>query len=108
MGYKTVCLNCRKAFNQGTDFEKFHIGNCPECGKLMLQVDQKFKPPKTADVKKWETAQFLIAHGFVYQRIYENKYQSPYVKYPENLKEAKEFVLKYSDQALKSAAKNNQ
>lgn len=40
-------------------------------------------------------------HGFKYQRIYEIKYQSPFLKYPENLRDAKEFVAKYSEQALK-------
>jgi hypothetical protein len=100
MGYKTICLECRKTFNHGSDFEKFHIGNCPECGKLMLEIDQKFKAPKSSDDRKWETVKFLVNHGFRYQRISEIKYQIPFVKYPENLRDAKEFVAKYSDQAL--------
>ena len=101
MGYKTICLECRKTYNHGSDFEKFHIGNCPECGKLMLEVDQKFKSPKTNEIKLWETVRYLVNEGFKYQRIYEVKFQTPFVKYPENLRDAKEFVVKYSEQALK-------
>lgn len=100
MGYKTICIDCRKVFNQGTDSLKFHLGNCPECGKLMTEVDQKFKAPKNSDDKKWETVKFLVNKGFIYQRIYQIKFQSPFVKYPENLRDAKEFVEKYADQAL--------
>ena len=101
MGYKTVCLDCRKVLNHGSDFEKFYVGKCPNCEKLMVEVDQKFQAPKSTDTKHWEIVKYLIHHGFKYQRIYEIKFQSPYVKYPENMRDAKEFVLKYIDQAIK-------
>ena len=100
MGYKNVCLTCRKAFNQGSDFEKIREAVCPECGKQMIQVDHKFKPPRKNAFKKWEVVELLLNNGFVYQRIYETKFQSPYIQYPENLKQAKEFILKYSAQSL--------
>ena len=42
MGHKKVCLNCRKAFNDNTNFEQ----NCSECGQKMNLVNHKFRPPK--------------------------------------------------------------
>lgn len=98
MHFKNICLTCRKSFNQNTELGNIIASNCPQCGKKMIEVDQKFKPPKNSDLKSWKTVSFLIEHGFYYQRIYDSDYQ---ILYPENLKEAKEFVIKYSNQALK-------
>jgi rRNA maturation endonuclease Nob1 len=37
MGYKSVCLGCRKAVSQGTDFTTFKKDKvCPHCGKRMV------------------------------------------------------------------------
>jgi len=107
MGYKVVCLDCRKAFSQGTDYRNFRESVCPYCGTKMMFLDQKFKPPKKTDKEKWETVKFLTENGFYYQRVYEKieirngviiSYQNP-VAYPENLREANEFVIRYKIQA---------
>ena len=100
MGYKNVCLNCKRVDNLGTDFEKFKTGNCPECKEKMIFVDHKFRPPKKTDKKGWLLAEFLIQHGFVFQRVLDENHA--YVRYPQSIEEAKEFVVKYKDSAIKN------
>ena len=98
MGYKSVCLNCRKAFSQGTDYTNFQRDKlCPDCGNSMVFLSAKFRPPKKRDNKKWEVVEFLVENGFYYESIYDGGY----VIYPETMKEAKEFVEKYKTQAIK-------
>jgi hypothetical protein len=100
MGYKIVCLNCRKVLNR--EFDDGSSGRdypCSECGKPMTLLPHRFKPPKKTDDKKWDTVIFLIKNGFYYQHIYETK--DVYAVYPENLRDAKEFVEKYRSQARK-------
>ena len=108
MGHKVVCLDCKKSFSQGTDFNDRKDANCPDCGKPMTLLSHRFRPPKKSEDRKWETVKFLIDNGFYYQHIYEvvetkngvTSYQN-YAKYPDNLQDAKEFVKKYKDQAIK-------
>lgn len=52
MGHQNVCFDCRKAFNQGTDWDNIRESKCPECGTLMTQVAHRFRPPKQNDIKK--------------------------------------------------------
>ena len=105
MGYKNVCFDCRKSFNQGTDLKDIRESNCPECGKLMVQVTHRFRPPKHNDLKKWEVAKFLMKNGFLYEHVYKQIYEvkgvtvlANYATYPENMRDAVEFVEKYKDQ----------
>ncbi|MEO7213418.1 MAG: hypothetical protein ABIX36_11490 [Mucilaginibacter sp.] len=58
----------------------------------------------------WKLVRYLFDHGFVYQHIYADKDQSlildrnrDYIIYPDNLTAAKEFVIKYGDQAIKNS-----
>jgi DNA-directed RNA polymerase subunit RPC12/RpoP len=109
MGYKSVCLDCRKSLNVKLENNSERIYPCSECGKPMTLISHRFKPPRKTENKKWETVEFLIEHGFYYQHVYENVevkksgiivYEN-YARYPENIKEAKEFVEKYKEQAQK-------
>ena len=95
MGFKTVCLRCRKAFNLSSDIEerKKQSLKCPECGEPAVQLSHRFRPPKKADDKKWEVVRFLCANGFRYEHIYVNSVL--YGKYPETMQEAKEFADKF-------------
>lgn len=95
-----MCLNCRKVFNQGTDFNNIRKSNCPDCGKLMVQMNHRFQAPKRSEVAKWKTVEFLISNGFFYQHIKDEDILPTYVSYPENIREAKVFVEKYKTQAL--------
>lgn len=106
MGHKAVCLDCKKSFSQGTDYENRKETLCLNCGKPMMLLSQRFRPPRKTDDKKWETVKFLVLNGFYYQKVYEKietrngitSYSNP-VKYPENLRDAKEFIVKYKDQS---------
>lgn len=105
MGYKKVCLDCRKSFNDNTNNEM----PCPHCGKAILFLSHRFRPPKKTDNEKWQTMKYLIENGFHYDHVYQkietnNKgvtsYEN-YATYPDNLRDAKEFVERYKNQARK-------
>ena len=106
MGYKNVCFDCKKAFNRGINLNNIREYKCPDCGKLMEQVTHRFRPPKQKDTKKWEVAIFLMESGFLYEHVYKRIYEirgvtvlANYATYPENMRDAKEFVEKYKAQA---------
>ena len=94
MGYKKVCLECRKAFGLGTDFFTNNKTICSTCGKKAILFPHRFRPPKKTDDKKWKVVSFLVLNGFKYQSIL-NENSKEYVIYPENLREAKAFVKRY-------------
>lgn len=108
MGYKKVCLKCRITLNRTFDSGSELTYPCPECGKPMILLSHRFRPPIKSDDKKWETIKFLIDNGFYFQHIYEKieikngvtSHQN-YVSYPDKLRDAKEFVAKYKSQAIK-------
>jgi len=107
MGHKSVCLSCYRVENLGTNLTNIHIDKCPLCFNQMIFVNHKFRPPKKSDKKSWELVKFLISEGFAFQHIYQNgksefyKGKSEnYVAYPTTMSEAKEFVIKYKDQAI--------
>ncbi|MFC4263982.1 hypothetical protein ACFOWM_13915 [Ferruginibacter yonginensis] len=106
MGYKAVCIDCRKTINRTLDFGSERKYTCSVCGKPMTLLSHLFKPPKKTDTKHLETVKYLTDNGFTYQHIYKTVEKSNgviisyegYVSYPDNLKEAKEFAEKYKDQ----------
>ena len=98
MGYKSVCLDCQKAFSQGTDFTKFNVDKvCPDCGKPMTFLSEKFKPPKKTDNKRWKVVKFFIENGFDYSTKIKID-GDIFIGYDETLEEAKEVVRKYKEQ----------
>ena len=107
MGHKSICLDCRRTLNRGYENGVVREHKCPECGKQMILLPHRFRPPKKDDEKKWETVKFLLEHGFYYQHIYKridtNKNgvtsYNEYAEYPENMIDAKEFVEAYKQQA---------
>ena len=103
MGHKKVCLDCRISFNRAFDRGSELTYPCPECGKSMILLPHRFRPPKKTDETKWGVVKFLIDNGFYYQHISEPTIigNTKYVEYPDNLPEAKEFVIKYKNQAKK-------
>ena len=72
----------------------------------MIQLPHRFRPPKKNESDKWETVEFLIENGFSFQHIVErnttpshlNRIEQ-YAEYPENLRDAREFIIKYKSQA---------
>ncbi|WP_194778305.1 hypothetical protein [Pararhodonellum marinum] len=108
MGHKKVCIECKMAFSRPFDSGSELQYLCPECGKPMILLPHRFRPPKKADDKKWETVKYLIENGFHYQHVFKeletkNKLSADhyYVAYPENIRDAEEFVKKYKSQARK-------
>ena len=98
MGHKSVCLNCRKAYNNYIDLEEHKKEICPECGGRMYFLSHLFKPPRRIDLKKWKVVKFLVEQGFDYSHLYELVGPGTYKqigKYPETMKEAQELVKKY-------------
>jgi len=97
VGYKDVCLNCRKAFNRGTDFNNPQKLKCSDCENETIAVNQKFKPPKKSEIKKWEVVKYLIENGFDYSSVYSEREKGHFQtigKLPENMRAAKELVNK--------------
>ncbi len=64
MGYKAVCINCRKSLNRKFDFGSDREYPCSVCGKPMILLSHLFKPPKKTDTKLWETVKYLVENGF--------------------------------------------
>ena len=95
-----ACLDCRKSFKR-----EFNLSEgcpkeltCPNCGGTAHNFGRHFKPPKKNDLKQWKKVSFLFEHGFRFQKIRPNGIDEPY---PKTLDEAKEFVIKYKDYAIK-------
>ncbi len=108
MGHKAVCFDCKRTVNREFDNGSDREYKCPNCGKQMILLPHRFRPPKITDNSKWDTVKFLVDNGFYYQHIYETietndllNRQENYVKYPDNLRDAKEIVEKYKNQARK-------
>jgi len=97
MGFKNVCLDCKRVESLGTDHSTFRTGDCPECSAPMYFVNQKFRPPKTSDVKSWAVAAYLISNGFTYYTIHD-KSGMP-VEYPTTIGDAESFVEEHRSQA---------
>ena len=97
MGYKNVCLNCRRVESLGTDFTDFHTGDCPECSTPMCFVNQKFRPPKKTDDKSWAVAALLISNGFTYYTIRDGNGMA--VAYPTTIGDAERFIQMYRSHA---------
>lgn len=98
---KFVCFDCRKSFERHW-IPRENYSTCPECNSQTIRYDHKFRPPKKSDERQWKKIEFLRDHGFYFQRVYDMKGSSIYIdaKYPKDLNEAKEFVVKYKKQAI--------
>lgn len=48
MGYKEVCLHCRKAWNQPFSTKAREV-LCPDCGQPTMRLTHRFRPPKKED-----------------------------------------------------------
>ncbi len=104
MGHKKVCLNCRLILNREFDKEESRLTYpCPECRNEMILLPHRFRPPKKGDDKKWQVVKYLLNNGFHYQHISKalEPGEEKFAEYPETLSEAKEFVKKFKNQAIK-------
>ncbi|WP_163831842.1 hypothetical protein [Spartinivicinus ruber] len=93
-----TCFNCRSTYKR--PFEGVLYRKCPTCGGQSLSMDIRFRPPKKSNDKQWKKVQFLVENGFNFQKVYRKEgsvWQRE--RYPQNLEQAKEFVIKFKDQA---------
>ena len=95
-----TCFECRCTFKREFEKEVF-LRKCPTCEGDALMMDIRFRPPKKRDDKQWKKVEFLVSHGFLFQKVYCKEGPVWYrEKYPSTLEQAKEFVVKYKDQAF--------
>lgn len=97
--YPYVCLGCRKSFKKTY---REQPRSCPNCRGDLIRLSPNFSAPKSNDIKQWEKVAFLISHGFLFHHVYKYKWGGGYVKYPQTLTEAREFVVKYKHWAVKN------
>jgi ribosomal protein L44E len=103
-----VCFTCKTSNMRHFSVEPCRYPKtmeCPVCKGLAVNLGRHFKPPKKSETAQWQKVKYLVDHGFVFQSIYEQRDDSGYYKisYPRSLAEAKEFVVKYKDKAVKIA-----
>jgi len=102
MGHKVICLSCRKSFSKGP--ENLHAPEkCSECGNQYITCTHRFRPPPKDDLKAWKLVSYYIDNGFLFQHIYQTKNGGNIIRYPDNIEDAKTFVVKYKDQAIKTS-----
>ena len=75
---------------------------CPECGGDAHNFGRHFKSPKKMDKKQWAKIRFLFEHGFRFQKIRPDSCAEESIPYPKSSEEAKEFIVKYKQYALKN------
>lgn len=98
-----ACLECCKSFKR-----EFNLSEecpltlkCPDCGGQAHNFGRHFKAPKKTDKKQWQKVTFLFEHGFSFQKIRIGSGHHDVVPYPDTLEQAKEFVEKYKEYAIK-------
>ena len=102
MGYKNVCLDCKRVENLGSTPEvNPPLKTCPICGSRMFYLNYKFRAPKKNDPNGWKVVSLLIRNGFDFSHIYD--YIEPGVQrevkaFPNSLRDAEAFVEKYKAQ----------
>lgn len=95
-----TCFKCLRTFKRPFEKDVFYR-TCPNCGGQSVQMDIRFRPPKKSDAKQWEKVRFLVSHGFIFQKIYSKEgYIWCRERYPDNLKQARDFVQRFKAQAL--------
>jgi len=99
-----ACLTCRTSNKRHFDVPPSDYPKtmeCPICKSEAFNLGRHFKAPRKTNLAQWKKIEFLIEHGFFFQkiRIDKNSYES--VPYPRTLAEAKVFVKRYEKFAWK-------
>jgi len=81
---KYLCFDCKKCFKRKVVNDiheltsEIQIAKCPECGKPSTWVGPKFRPPKSANTKEWESIRILSRIGILHFRGFAtNKIEIP-------------------------------
>ena len=99
-----VCLKCKTSnkrhFNSPPcDYPR--TMTCPVCKEQAVNLGRNFKAPRKNDVAQWKKVEYLIEHGFNFQKIRLDSNSLKSIPYPRTLAEAKVFVVKYRQYAWK-------
>lgn len=68
---KYICCRCRKAFKrkEASDVkgitEEIEEAKCPDCGLKTTWIGPKFRPPKSTDIKTWNSIEVLSRIGLL-------------------------------------------
>jgi hypothetical protein len=98
-----ACFVCCKSFKREFNLSKGCPETliCPNCGGKAINLGRHFKPPQETDKKQWKKVRFLVDHGFRFQKVYDKDNAGLHIPYPETLEQAKEFVDRWKQYALK-------
>ncbi len=100
-----ACLDCCKSFKRELGLAPCGYPKqlpCIECGGVSYNYGRHFKAPKKSDKKQWDKIRFLHEHGFRFHKIRIGSGHHDVVPYPENMDQAREFVVKYKEYAIQS------
>lgn len=91
---KYVCVDCRKCFKRRvlSDFSQETLEKdpkCPDCGKITFWVESKFRPPKSDNLKAWNSVKVLHDIGGLSFLSYGN----PTIHFPETNKGLKVMLM---------------
>jgi len=97
-----ACLSCCKSFKRSLEkpIRDPETMVCPNCDGIAYNFGRHFKPPKTTDTKQWNKIRFLFKHGFRFQKVRVEENSNESIPYPETLREAEDFVIKYKQFAI--------
>lgn len=101
-----VCFKCKTSNMRHFNLPPFDYPKtmeCPVCKDTTVNLGRHFKAPKKSDLAQWKKVEFLVKHGFVFQKIRLDPNSFDSVPYPETLAAAKEFVVKYKKWAWEIA-----
>jgi hypothetical protein len=100
-----ACFTCRTSNMRHFELEPCRYPksiNCPVCNDLAIDLGRNFKPPKKSDIAQWKKVEFLVEHGFLFQKIRPIKDSFDSVPYPDTFAQAKDFVVTYKRYAVKT------
>jgi hypothetical protein len=97
-----ACFACRRSHKRALRADEL-TKVCPTCGGAAIRLGRHFKAPAKDDQAQWRKVRFLVAHGFLFQHVYETRHGGLQVPYPETVEDAREFVRRFRDQACATA-----
>lgn len=86
-----ACFGCHRCFKRSLPREG-KTKKCPHCGGAAIRMGRHFKAPGVKDTSAWEVVRLLVAHGFLYDRIYTDVSANEKASFPTTMAEARKFI----------------
>ena len=102
-----VCLSCKTSNMRQLGCAPCDYpltSECPICNDVTFNLGRNFKTPKKSNADQWRKVEYLISHGFLFQKIRPDGINSESTPYPNTLAEAKDFVVKYKNWAFSNVS----